>query len=96
MSEADSYYQNEALRFFQDAYQKQMEGHLEDAIGLYQKSLEIFPTAEAHTFLGWALSFKGLYDDAIQECRKAINIDPDFGNPYNDIGAYLIEKGKYD
>ena len=22
--------------------------------------------------------------------------DPDFGNPYNDIGAYLIEKGEFD
>lgn len=21
---------------------------------------------------------------------------PDFGNPYNDIGAYLIEKGDFD
>ena len=23
-------------------------------------------------------------------------MDPDFGNPYNDIGAYLIEKGRLD
>ena len=96
MGDADSYYQTEALKTFQEAYQKQMEGSLEEAIGLYEKSLELFPTAEAHTFLGWALSSKGLYDDAIQHCRKAIDIDPDFGNPYNDIGAYLIEKGRYD
>ncbi|MBI4234295.1 MAG: tetratricopeptide repeat protein, partial [Chloroflexi bacterium] len=26
----------------------------------------------------------------------AIAVDPDFGNPYNDIGAYLIEKGQLD
>ncbi len=96
MGEADSYYRTEAERVFQEAYQKQMEGRLEDAIQLYLKSLELFPTAEAHTFLGWAFSFKGRYDDAISECRKAIDIDPEFGNPYNDIGAYLIEKGKYD
>lgn len=96
MGEADSYYQSEALKVFQDAYQKQMEGDLDEAIKLYAKSLELHPTAEAHTFLGWALSFKGLYDDAIAECRKAIDLDPDFGNPYNDIGAYLIEKGRYD
>ncbi len=94
MGEADSYYHGESEKYFQEGYQKQMEGEIDEAIGLYLKSLELFPTAEAHTFLGWAYSFKGRYDDAIGECRKAITIDPDFGNPYNDIGAYLIEKGK--
>lgn len=96
MGEADSYYRNEAERYFQEAFQKQSEGHLDDAISLYKKSLELFETAEAYTFLGWAYSFRGAYDDAIEFCRKAIHVDPDFGNPYNDIGAYLIEKGKYD
>ena len=94
MGDADSYYQEEAHRYFSDAYQKQVDGNLDEAIGLYQKSLELFPTAEAHTFLGWAYSFQNKYDEAIEECRKAIALDPEFGNPYNDIGAYLIEKGK--
>ena len=96
MSEANSYYQSEALKLFQEAYQKQTEGELDEAIALYHKSIDLFATAEAHTFLGWAMSFKGLYDQAISECRKAIELDPDFGNPYNDIGSYLIEKGNYD
>ena len=38
----------------------------------------------------------GKLDEAIEECYKAIDRDPDFGNPYNDIGAYLIEKGQLD
>lgn len=96
MNESDSYYQSEAQKYFQEAYQKQADGALEEAISLYQKSIEMYPTAEAHTFLGWAYSFRGRYDDAIRECRLAIEIDPEFGNPYNDIGAYLIEKGKLD
>ena len=96
MGEADSYYRSEAERIFQEAYQMQMDGKLEDAIVLYRKSLELFPTAEAHTFLGWAFSFQGHYDAAIDECHKAIEIDPEFGNPYNDIGAYMIEKGRLD
>jgi len=29
-------------------------------------------------------------------CKLAIGLDPDFGNPYNDIGAYLIELGQFD
>ena len=96
MGDADGYYREEALRHFQEAYQKQTSGNLDEAIALYLKSLELFPTAEAHTFLGWAYSFQSRYDEAIAECRKAIELDPDFGNPYNDIGAYLIEKGKLD
>jgi Tfp pilus assembly protein PilF len=34
-------------------------------------------------------------DEAIDECKKAIRIDPTYGNPYNDIGAYLIERGDH-
>jgi tetratricopeptide (TPR) repeat protein len=85
-----------AFDLFQEAYERQMEGDLEIAIDLYRRSIEAFPTAEAHTFLGWTYSFQGKLDEAIEECKKAIEIDPDFGNPYNDIGAYLIEKSKHE
>jgi Tfp pilus assembly protein PilF len=83
-----------AIEIFIDAYRHQMRGELNEAAELYRQSIEIFPTAEAYTFLGWSYSFRGDYDAAIAECRHAIEIDPDFGNPYNDIGAYLIEKGQ--
>ena len=43
---------------------------------------------------GWTLSSKGDYEGAIRECRRAIAIDPGFGNPYNDIGSYLITMGR--
>ncbi|MBI3635990.1 MAG: tetratricopeptide repeat protein, partial [Candidatus Rokubacteria bacterium] len=46
--------------------------------------------------LGWAYSMQGRWDEAIEECRRAIAVDPDFGNPYNDIGAYLIELRRLD
>src|SRR3990172_4007086 len=85
-----------ALEYFQRAYAHQMKGEFDEAIEFYKKSIAILPTAEAHTFLGWTYSFMGRYDDAITECRRAIEIDPDFGNPYNDIGAYLIEQGALD
>jgi tetratricopeptide (TPR) repeat protein len=80
-----------AIEYLQKAYKQQMSGNLEEAIKNYEASIELHPTAEAHTFLGWTYSFMGLYQQAIDECKKAIDIDPDFGNPYNDIGAYLIE-----
>lgn len=82
--------------FFEKAYKMQMDGYFEEAIELYKKSLDYYPTAEAYTFLGWALSALGDYEAAIDECKNAIEIDPDFGNPYNDIGAYLISLERYE
>jgi tetratricopeptide (TPR) repeat protein len=85
-----------AARLFHEAFAAQMRGRLGEAVRLYRRSIATFPTAEAHTFLGWTYSFQGLLDEAIDECHKAIAVDPGFGNPYNDIGAYLIEMGRYD
>ena len=85
-----------AQEYFEKGYELQMQGKLTEAIVNYRKSIELCPTAEAHTFLGWTYSFQGLHDNAILECKKAIELDPDFGNPYNDIGAYLIEKDRLD
>lgn len=96
MYEDSKFDTGQAERLFHDAYEKHMQGRVDEAIKLYQQSLEKCPTAEAHTFLGWAYSFGGRFEDAIAECKKAIEIDPDFGNPYNDIGAYLIELGQWD
>jgi Tfp pilus assembly protein PilF len=85
-----------ALEYFQRAYEHQVSGDYDSALSLYSQSIEAYPTAEAYTFRGWTYSFLGDYDKAIKECLQAIDVDPDFGNPYNDIGAYLIEQGKHD
>jgi len=85
----------EALRHFQQAYKAQERRDFDEAVSLYKRSIETYPTAEAHTFLGWTYNFMGMTDEAIYECHRAIEVDPDFGNPYNDIGAYLIEKGDH-
>ena len=76
-------------------------GYLLHALGNYEAAIESFrasiaaqPTAEAHTFLGWSLSHLGRIDEAIAQCKIAIEVDPDFGNPYNDIGVYLIDLGR--
>jgi Tfp pilus assembly protein PilF len=85
-----------ALALFEQAYTRQMEGSLEEAIQLYSRSIEAYPTAEAYTFRGWTYSFLGDFQRAIEECLCAIEVDPGYGNPYNDIGAYLIEQGHLD
>ena len=86
----------QAEDFFRRGYAAQREGRLEEAVELYRRSVEIEPSAEAHTFMGWAFSFQRRYEEAIEACRRAIEVDPEFGNPYNDIGAYLIEMGRWD
>ena len=83
-----------AVHLLRAAYEKQMAGDLQAAVQLYKASITEHPTAEAHTFLGWTYSFLGRYDEAIQECKIAIAVDPDFGNPYNDIGSYFVHLGR--
>jgi len=85
----------QAVVLFNEAYDAQMAKDYKAAIRLYKESIAVFPTAEAYTFLGWTYSFEGNYDLAIAECLAAIAVDASFGNPYNDIGSYLIAKGNY-
>jgi tetratricopeptide (TPR) repeat protein len=92
MEERESLQQ--ATGLWQEGYHHQMEGELDRAIEIYRRSIAVYPTAEAHTFLGWTLSFQGRLEEATTECLRAIEIDPEFGNPYNDIGVYLMQQGK--
>ncbi len=85
-----------AWELVREAYQYQIGGEYDMAVELYKRSLNLHPTAEAYTFLGWAYHYQGKLDEAIEECKKAIQIDPEFGAPYNDIGCYLIDRERYD
>jgi tetratricopeptide (TPR) repeat protein len=85
-----------AMELIKEALDLHAAGKVDDAVRLYKESLALFPTADAHTYLGWAYSFKGRIDDAIAQCEIAIRLDPEFGNPYNDIGVYLMQQEKFD
>ncbi len=85
-----------ALKVCADAQALHLKGNTAKAIPIYSKSIRICPTAEAHAFLGWAYSAHHRYDLAIRECLKAIELDPEYGNSYNDIGSYLVSQGKLD
>lgn len=84
------------MELVQQGMNHQMAGDLSESIRLYKESIAICPTADAHTYLGWAYSFQGRIDEAIAQCEIAIQIDPDFGNPYNDIGVYLMQQQRLD
>ena len=83
-----------ALALWEDGTAALLSGDVEGAVDLFDRSLAVAPTAEAFTFRGWARSFQGRYDEAIADCERAIATDPSFGNPYNDIGCYLLERGR--
>jgi tetratricopeptide (TPR) repeat protein len=85
-----------AVELFRRGNTLQFKDRLDEAIQAYQQSLEAFATPEAYTFLGWTYSWQGRLDDAIAEARKAVVLDPEYGNPYNDIGMYLLTQGKLD
>jgi len=84
-----------AMVLFDRALRFQMQGKLHQAALLYQQSIELHPTAEAYTHLGWTFSLIGRVEEAITLCHQAIAVDPTYGNPYNDIGVYLIEQDRW-
>lgn len=65
----------DAKELLERALQAHMAGRLEEAIELYQQSIEIQPTAEAYTYMGWAYSMLGDFERAIELCLKAIEIE---------------------
>jgi Tfp pilus assembly protein PilF len=85
--------QEQARALWEEGVQELLEGRIQSAVDCFNQSLQACPSAEAYTYRGWAISFLGLLEQAIEDCRRAISIDPDFGNPYNDIGVYLMQLG---
>lgn len=83
-----------ALELLAQAESAHRQGKIDRAIELYKDSLAYHPTADAHTYLGWMYSKQGRFEEAIEECHLAIEADPEFGNPYNDIGCYLMQLGE--
>jgi Tfp pilus assembly protein PilF len=88
--------QERAMALIQEAMNHQMADELDESIRLYKESIALHPTADAYTYLGWAYSFQGRIEEAIAQCEIAIKLDPEFGNPYNDIGVYLMQQQNFD
>jgi tetratricopeptide (TPR) repeat protein len=85
-----------AKEYLRKAYSCQLVGKNDEAIINYKLSIQLSPTAEAYTFLGYVYGIEGRYEEAIKQCKLAIEKDKDFGNPYNDIGYYLMKLGDFE
>ena len=86
----------EARRIFRRGYRAQLSGDYDLAVDLYIKSVALCPTAEVHILLGSAFRTLGKMEEAIAECTRAIEIDPELGDPYNDIGEYFFNLKRFD
>ena len=53
-------------------------------------------TAEWHAQQAYELNEQGRHDEAIEECNKAIELDPNLALAYNNRGAAYLYKGQYD
>jgi Tfp pilus assembly protein PilF len=85
----------QASELLQSACRLQSMGLMQEAVEMFRRSIETCPTAEAHTYLGRAYRLQGKLGAAIEECKTAIEIDPEFGNSYNDLGAYLVDQAEF-
>lgn len=85
-----------ANKYFQRAFDSQMQGDITKARRNYLTSIEIHPTAEAHVNLAWTYSKEENFELAIKQCHKALTLDSDYGMAYSDIGYYLLRLDQTD
>jgi Flp pilus assembly protein TadD len=64
--------------------------HFQNSLALKGRS------APAHYNLGTALSVAGRLDQAVEQYRQAIQIDPKYANAHNNLGGVLLAQGKRD
>jgi tetratricopeptide (TPR) repeat protein len=92
----DEFTTKRAEKLLRTGLEAACSGKINLALEKFRESANVRPTADALTYWGWMEYHGGRINEAIELCREAIVLDPEFGNPYNDIGSYLISKGEFD
>ena len=73
----------ESLRLFPGSSQDPNARQFRRGLSIYIDCRSIHTLQlKAIRFLGWTYSMMGRTDEAIEECHRAIEVDPTFGNPY--------------
>ncbi len=77
----------EAMRLLEEGNRRHQHGDIEGAKEKYKESIQVHPTADAHTFLGWMYGIQGRLRLAIRHCEIAIDLDPDSAIPTTTSGS---------
>jgi len=86
-----------AQEALQRGIQFHQSGRFGEAIGWYQKTLEIQPeNTDALNNLGGVLQAQGKLDEAVAYYQEAISINPDSTEAHYNLGNALKEQGKLD
>ncbi|WP_052607399.1 tetratricopeptide repeat protein [Bacteriovorax sp. BAL6_X] len=80
-------------QYISDAHVLVSKKDLAGALELFNMARGHKETAEVLTLMGWVTSQMGNIEDAKSLCLKAIEIDPEYGAPYNDLGTLLLNEG---
>jgi tetratricopeptide (TPR) repeat protein len=70
-------------------------GELELAEAHYRESLGIEPQAAIHNDLGFVLDRQGMTDEAVEQYRKALELDPESASAHYNLAAFLARSGEY-
>jgi len=70
-------------------------GELEVAEAHYRESLSIKEQPEIHNDLGFVLEREGLTEEAVEEYRQAIKLDPGMASAHYNLGSSLARSGQY-
>ena len=62
------------------------------ALQCFVDAASLETSADALTYQGWMHAMLGDPERAERLCLSAIELDPDFGNPYNDIGTICLQR----
>ncbi|MCX6349647.1 MAG: tetratricopeptide repeat protein [Candidatus Aureabacteria bacterium] len=74
----------------------QKAGRIEEAIGAYESSLRLKPSARTEKNLADAFFRAGREEEAEEHYRRAIALDPAFGQIRNDLAQALSARGRKD
>jgi Tfp pilus assembly protein PilF len=64
-----------------------------EALEFFLQAKRFLDSAEINTLIAWCYSLTNDINKAKSYCLTAINLDPDYGPPYNDLGSYLLSEG---
>lgn len=71
-------------------------GQLDEAALHFERSLAVEPTAEIHSDLGFVLDRQGRSEEAVENYRKAIALDPDSASAHFNLAVSLLRRDELD